>query len=70
MVTAGLTTAEQSHKTRRALLDTARTISPVQGDAAASTEEIARRAGVTRGALSYHFHTKGAFGCSEDESCS
>ena len=60
MAATGLTKAEQSHRTRRALLDTARTIFTVQGYAATSTEEVVRRAGVTRGALYYHFHDKAA----------
>ncbi len=60
MATTSLTKAEQSKKTRRALLDTARTIFTTQGYAAAATEEIVRRAGVTRGALYYHFHDKSA----------
>ena len=60
MASTGLTNAEQSQRTRRALLDTARTIFAAQGYAAASTEEIVRRAGVTRGALYYHFRDKAA----------
>ena len=60
MPTTGLTNAEQSDKTRRALLDTARTIFTTQGYAATTTEEIVRRAGVTRGALYYHFRDKAA----------
>ena len=60
MAATGLTNAEQSRKTRRALLNTARTIFTAQGYSAASTEEIVRRAGVTRGALYYHFHDKAA----------
>ena len=60
MPTTGLTNAEQSDKTRRALLDTARTIFTAQGYAATTTEEIVRRAGVTRGALYYHFRDKAA----------
>jgi len=52
------TKAEQSHHTRRALLDSARTTFTFQGYAAASLEEITRRAGVTRGAISYHFRDK------------
>ncbi len=60
MASTGLTNAEQSRKTRRALLNTARTIFTAQGYSAASTEEIVRRAGVTRGALYYHFHDKAA----------
>ena len=60
MPTTGLTNAEQSDKTRRALLDTARTIFTAQGYAATTTEEVVRRAGVTRGALYYHFRDKAA----------
>ena len=58
MATTGLTKTEQSRQTRRALLDTARTLFTAQGYAATSTEEIVRRAGVTRGALYYHFRDK------------
>ena len=60
MASTGLTNAEQSQKTRRALLDTARATFAAQGYVAASTEEIVRRAGVTRGALYYHFRDKAA----------
>lgn len=60
MVTTRLTKAEQSQKTRRALLDTARAIFTTQGYAATATEEIVRRAGVTRGALYYQFRDKPA----------
>ena len=60
MASTRLTNAEQSQKTRRALLDTARATFTVQGYAAASTGEIVRRAGVTRGALYYHFRDKAA----------
>jgi AcrR family transcriptional regulator len=60
MPTTGLTNAEQSDKTRRALLDAARTIFTAQGYAAATTGEVVRQAGVTRGALYYHFHDKAA----------
>ena len=60
MVSTGLTNAEQSQKTRRALLDTARATFATQGYVAASTEEIVRQAGVTRGALYYHFRDKAA----------
>ena len=52
------TNAEQSQRTRRALLDTARTTFTLQGYAGTSLEEITRRAGVTRGAIQYHFHDK------------
>ena len=68
MPTTGLTNAEQSDKTRRALLDTARTLFTAQGYAATTTEEVVRRAGVTRGALYYHFRDKAAvFGAVFDE---
>ena len=60
MASTRLTNAEQSQKTRRALLDTARATFTTQGYAAASTGEIVRRAGVTRGALYYHFRNKAA----------
>ena len=58
MAKTRLTKAEQSHKTRRALLDTARAIFTTQGYAATSTGEIVHRAGVTRGALYYQFRDK------------
>ncbi len=54
------TKAEQSQKTRRVLLDTARALFAFKGYAATPTEEIVLRAGVTRGALYYHFHDKAA----------
>ena len=60
MATTGLTKAEQSDKTRRALLDAARTFFTAQGYVAASTEEVVRRAGLTRGALYYYFPNKAA----------
>ena len=60
MASTGLTNAEQSHKTRRALLDTARAIFTEQGYSAATTEGIVQRVGVTRGAFYYHFHSKAA----------
>ena len=60
MAKTGLTNAEQSHKTRRALLDTARAVFTARGYTTATTEEITRRAGVTRGALAYQFRTKAA----------
>ena len=48
----------RSRRTRRALLDTARAVFTTQGYTATTTEEIVRRAGVTRGALYYHFRDK------------
>ena len=60
MATTGLTKAEQADKTRHALLDAARTLFTAQGYVAASTEEIVRRAGLTRGALYYYFPDKAA----------
>ena len=50
--------AERSRRTRRALLDAAQELFAERGDADTSTEEVARRAAVTRGALSYHFRDK------------
>ena len=68
MATTRPTKAEQSDKTRRALLAAARTIFTTQGYAATSTEEVVQRAGVTRGALYYHFRDKAAlFGAVFDE---
>ena len=55
---AAASKAEQSERTRRALLDAARELFAEQGYADTSTEEVVRRAGVTRGALYYHFHDK------------
>lgn len=50
--------AEQSRGTRIALLVVARELLAERGYAAVSTEEIVRRAGVTRGALYHHFRDK------------
>jgi AcrR family transcriptional regulator len=52
------TQAERSSSTRDALLAAGRSIFAEQGFAGAGQEEIVERAGVTRGALSYHFGTK------------
>ena len=49
---------ERLAATRAALLKAARTIFAEQGYAAAATEEIVRRAKVTRGALYHHFEDK------------
>ena len=50
--------AEQSEATRTALLQAAREIFTESGYADATTEDIAQRAGVTRGALYYQFRDK------------
>ena len=55
---ASISKAEQSERTRRALLDAALELFAEHGYANISTEEIVRRAAVTRGALYYHFRDK------------
>jgi AcrR family transcriptional regulator len=50
--------AEQGDQTRRQLLDVARRLFAEQGFAGTATEEVVRQAGVTRGALYYHFRDK------------
>jgi AcrR family transcriptional regulator len=50
--------AEQSEATRAALLSAARDVFAGHGFAATTTEEIVRRADVTRGALYHHFSGK------------
>jgi AcrR family transcriptional regulator len=50
--------AEQSDATRGTLLSAARSLFTEHGYAATSTNEIADRAGVTRGALYHHFAAK------------
>ena len=52
------TQADRLAATRAALLKAARTIFAEQGYEAAATEEIVRRAKVTRGALYHHFEDK------------
>ncbi len=49
---------EQAALTRAALLKTARKLFTEYGYAGAATEEIVKQAGVTRGALYYHFRDK------------
>ncbi len=55
---AGISKAEQSQRTQRVLLDTARDIFTRKGYAEASTEEIVSRSKMTRGALYYHYYNK------------
>lgn len=50
--------AERRAATRGALLGAARELFAVEGYAGVSTEELVRRAGVTRGALYHHFEDK------------
>ena len=50
--------AEQFEQTRAVLLDVARRLFAERGYADAGTEEVVQRAGVTRGALYYHFRDK------------
>ncbi len=50
--------AEQSEATRTALLQAARELFTERGYAGTATEDIAQRAGVTRGALYYQFRDK------------
>ncbi|TVQ23283.1 MAG: TetR/AcrR family transcriptional regulator [Leptolyngbya sp. DLM2.Bin15] len=53
-----LTKAEQTRRTRRAILDRARHLFATQGYAATGTEEIIRGLGITRGALYHQFSDK------------
>jgi AcrR family transcriptional regulator len=57
-VGARRTQAERSETTRRALLDAARELFAERGFASTGRDDIARRAGVTRGALYHHFGSK------------
>lgn len=58
VMSSKLTKAEQTLRTRRAILDRARHLFAVQGYAATSTEEIISELGITRGALYHQFHDK------------
>ena len=51
-------TPEEALKTRQSLLDAAVAVFRRKGVARSSLEEIARTAGVTRGALYWHFKDK------------
>jgi TetR/AcrR family acrAB operon transcriptional repressor len=51
-------TKEEAAATRKALLDAALIVFSQKGYAAASLEEIAEHAGVSRGAIYWHFHSK------------
>ena len=51
-------TKEEAAATRQALLDAALIVFSQKGYAAASLEEIAEHAGVSRGAIYWHFHSK------------
>lgn len=55
---AKLTKAEQTRRTRRAILDRARYLFATQGYAATGTEEIISELGITRGALYHQFKDK------------
>ena len=59
-MTTRLPNAERSRRTRRALLDVGRALFADMGYAHTRMEELVRRAGVTRGALYYHFRDKTA----------
>lgn len=53
-----LTKAEQTLRTRRAILDRARCLFATKGYAATGTEEMISELGITRGALYHQFHDK------------
>jgi len=55
---AKLTKAEQTQRTRRAILDRARHLFATKGYAATGTEEIISELGITRGALYHQFGDK------------
>ena len=57
-MSAKLTKAEQTRRTRRAILDRARHLFATKGYAATGTEEIISGLGITRGALYHQFNDK------------
>ena len=57
-MTAAISKSEQSERTRAALLNVASGLFAERGYADTSTQDIVERAGVTRGALYYHFRSK------------
>ena len=57
-MSAKLTKAEQTRRTRRAILDRARHLFATKGYAATGTEEIISELGITRGALYHQFKDK------------
>ena len=57
-MSAKLTKAEQTQRTRRAILDRARHLFATKGYAATGTEEIISGLGITRGALYHQFNDK------------
>ena len=59
-MTTRLSKADRSRRTRRALLDVGQALFADVGYARTTTGELVRRAGVTRGALYYHFPDKTA----------
>jgi AcrR family transcriptional regulator len=54
-----VTRAEQREQTRERIVDAAVAVFADQGYAASSTRDIAARAGVTQGLVTYHFASKG-----------
>jgi AcrR family transcriptional regulator len=54
------TQAQRRERTRAALIDAGRALFAERGYAGAGREEIVERAGVTRGAMYHHFHSKEA----------
>lgn len=62
-------TQERARRTRRAILLAAAECFAEVGYAAATTSEIAARAGVTKGALAFHFPAKAAIAAAIVEEC-